>query len=173
MKSARLLFVSILFVWISPEITAQIESREFPVEGGYVRCEILEKEKNIRTVDTLEYHFLIGNRLKKLQGSYDGKLLHGKFIQLDLQGNMIVEGEFKQGLHHGSWKYWTNEKLDSTVTYCKGIKHGQMVDYTKSPKVEVEYKKGEEKQPKEEEGKEEAEEETKEELKEELKEEWE
>ncbi|MBV1924760.1 MAG: hypothetical protein KUG68_12110 [Flavobacteriaceae bacterium] len=63
------------------------------------------------------YYSLEGVLLKKLLNVNDQ--LHGKAYYYDAGGNVIIDGNYKNGKKHGVWKYFKNGKLVLEETYPK------------------------------------------------------
>jgi len=76
-------------------------------------------------------YYIFGNLYKT--EIYRNGILNGAFVQyfLDKNQRKSIEGEYRNGLSSGRWIYWRysgNERL-KTITYNKGVKHGQMIRF--------------------------------------------
>ena len=67
-----------------------------------------------------ELGFSDGILLKKLQ--YRNYVLVGEAVYYDSDGNISIEGSYKNGKKHGLWKYYKNGKVTLEEIYPKPIK---------------------------------------------------
>lgn len=57
----------------------------------------------------------------------------GAWIERFDDGGVHVEGAYKDGLRHGSWKvYWPNRQLREDYAWERGVKHGPELDWTEA-----------------------------------------
>jgi hypothetical protein len=71
-----------------------------------VYANIVTTDKKIKPNDDLYYFWYNANDIKKTRGGYDGKLLHGEYIEFYPNKNLKQKGDFKYGLKTGEWKTW-------------------------------------------------------------------
>ena len=78
----------------------------------------------------LTYYWYNKTGLHQSHGFYSGYLLDGEFMDIDLSGNIIVQGAMSNGLKNGIWI--VNNEKDGTIqfqTWRNGIKHGKFKEY--------------------------------------------
>lgn len=87
--------------------------------------------------DRVYYWYNSGTILKN-QGGYAQNPLHGKCVIKNTQKKMIAQGEFKNGLRIGEWKFWdAYGNLMYTQEYKKGKKHGTTTLYSQGIKTQT------------------------------------
>jgi hypothetical protein len=78
--------------------------------------------------DTVLYYWAKGGAIFSTQGTYNGRLLHGKYRKI--VGSKLVEhGNFKRGLMDGEWKALNENRLTSVYTFRNGKLHGRFAEY--------------------------------------------
>lgn len=88
--------------------------------GSYVKNTAIEKK----------YYWYSNNQLKITEGSYSGKLLHGRYNDFYFNQNLKEQGEFEMGLKVGEWKKWTLQGLLlESISFRKGVLHGPFLKY--------------------------------------------
>ncbi|MEN8907477.1 MAG: hypothetical protein ABF289_16095 [Clostridiales bacterium] len=106
------------------------ETKEVTINYGdsMAIVEVFTLPQKIKVEDNKKYYWYYLNELHSNLGGYQGKLLHGAFILLDKNNNMITKGFIKQGLKDGEWKRWyPNGNLSEIRYYDEGIKKGTHV----------------------------------------------
>lgn len=56
--------------------------------------------------DDVFYYWYSANDVKRTQGGYEGKLLHGKYTEFYSNKDLKVQGKFSHGVKSGRWKMW-------------------------------------------------------------------
>ncbi len=115
------------------------------------------------------YYWYGAGRINVNQGSYSGKVLHGKYEVFDKNNRLVRQGNFDYGLKQGTWTTWfingikkeetsyndgllTGErvvyspegKLISKERFHKGLLHGKSIFYSNDTIITKEYKDGRE-----------------------------
>ena len=101
-------------------------------------------KSEMKTKDTLSYYWLHNQTIGRTQGSYFGKLLDRKFYCINQDGNLILEGEFEDGIKNGSWKKWNKSgELVEELNYQDGLLEGSAFRVVNdSTRHNFEYKRG-------------------------------
>jgi hypothetical protein len=114
-----------------------IQSKEIPdktntytvyinYEDYSVRANVLYNSDKIKTKMFHTYYWYMNNDIKKTEGGFDGKLLHGEYKSFFRNLNLKEEGNFKYGLKDGIWKTWyLNGKIHELINYKNGLEQGQ------------------------------------------------
>lgn len=56
---------------------------------------------------------------------------HGKFVKIDKEGNLMVEGRMKKGVKHGLWiYYYPGRGKAAMVTYKQGTEVSKVINGT-------------------------------------------
>lgn len=74
--------------------------------------------------DTLYYHWAKSGKIQVTQGGYHGRLLEGDYSMV-VNSKLVTAGSFKNGLKHGIWKKWSNNKLTEKYTWKRGVLCGK------------------------------------------------
>ncbi|OFX83102.1 MAG: hypothetical protein A2W99_13300 [Bacteroidetes bacterium GWF2_33_16] len=90
-----------------------------------IEANILLKTKKIKLSDNIVYYWYKSNQINSNKGGYIGKLLDGKYIVENRDGDLITSGNFKTGYKTGIWKTWYNNGQIKTIgKYSKGRRVG-------------------------------------------------
>jgi antitoxin component YwqK of YwqJK toxin-antitoxin module len=90
-----------------------------------VRANVLHDAGKVKTRMGHMYYWYMNNDIKKTDGSFDGKLLHGEYKSFFRNMNLKEQGNFKNGLKQGEWKTWyLDGKIQEIVNYNNGRVHG-------------------------------------------------
>jgi hypothetical protein len=90
-----------------------------------VRANLLYDAGKVKAKNGHVYYWYINNDIKKTDGSFDGKLLHGEYKSFFLDMNLKEQGVFNYGLKEGIWKSWfANGKIHEISMYKNGLEHG-------------------------------------------------
>jgi hypothetical protein len=82
------------------------------------------------------YYWYSSNNIHATQGSFSGRLLNGKYVELFLNKNLKEEGFFVKGLKDGAWKSWDETGiLKDMTTWKKGVKDGDFLTFDNKGKV--------------------------------------
>lgn len=77
-----------------------------------------------------EYYWFHQGEIRKTQGNYTGKVLHGPFEKFDRDGYLLTKGTFNHGLKTGVWLNWhTNGKIAQQCSWKDGYRIGRFVEY--------------------------------------------
>ena len=122
---------------------------------------------DIKLKDDKNYHWYAFDKIRTNQGAFSGHLLHGGYKRYlgdynlvesgsfnlglqegiwkvwDLSGTIISELEMKEGLKHGTCKFYQGGNLVRTEEYEQGHLHGKTVLYEGEIEEELRYKHGE------------------------------
>ncbi len=96
------------------------------LEGTYVITNILSDYNFTPLVqENKTYYWFKSGVIRKNQGGYNGKLLHGKYIECYYDKSLKQVGYFSYGLKNGSWKDWyINGNLQESSNWKEGILEG-------------------------------------------------
>ena len=102
-----------------------------------------ENKRIIPKSDRFYYGYYLGGLFSK-QGELQGKPLNGKFQRYDPKDNILVSGQFKDGLKTGLWKHLNpGGALTETTEYRKGLLYGARVIYKNgNPDILEKYREG-------------------------------
>lgn len=105
------------------------KSNTFTVYINYeeyaVRANVLYEAHKVKTKMGHFYYWYSNNDIKKTDGSFDGKLLHGEYKSFFRNMNLREEGKFNYGLKDGTWKSWYMDgNIHEVSNYKKGKTHG-------------------------------------------------
>ncbi|WP_440236608.1 toxin-antitoxin system YwqK family antitoxin [Cytophaga sp.] len=102
-------------------------------------------DKKIKEKDNLVYYWYAANDIKRTQGAYEGKILHGKCVMFYNNKDLLAKGMFKYGVKTGIWRYWyKGGKLKSKEIWKDGLLTGVSFSYDKDGNLQAKktYKKG-------------------------------
>lgn len=95
-----------------------------------VRANVMHDANKVKAKMGHMYYWYVNNDIKKTDGSFDGKLLHGEYKSFFRNMNLKEEGNFKYGLKEGQWKTWYEDgKIRELVNYNKGQEDGMQELY--------------------------------------------
>lgn len=63
-------------------------------------------DETAKTRKRIFYYWFKSGHIHKTEGSYDGKLLHGKYQATDMKKRLVEEGSFHKGVKTGLWRTW-------------------------------------------------------------------
>ncbi len=137
-------------------------------EDSIIQAHIITKDIDIDPKENTTYYWYTPNEVHWNEGGYTGNLLHGKYLLLNRNKNLLIEGFFNKGVRTKQWKQWyANGKLHTLTEYKdgkrdgihkiyspngdtilkehykKGIKHGKQILYTQDTIITEVYKNGE------------------------------
>jgi hypothetical protein len=110
-----------------------------------VRANLLYDSEKVKAKNGHTYYWYINNDIKKTDGSFDGKLLHGEYKSFFLDMNLKEQGLFNYGLKEGIWKSWfSNGKIHEISVYKNGLEHGvhEVYDENGNLSAKKEFKNG-------------------------------
>ncbi len=93
----------------------------------------------------LYYYWFKANEMLITKGGFEGKLLHGQYIEYYISKNLKSKGNFLLGLKNGEWIDWyENGEIKEINNWNLGKKHGKYIQYSKQGKIisEGAYKNG-------------------------------
>lgn len=94
-------------------------------QGEKVTVEVDNTHKKIHTKVNKTYYWVKSKSIFNTQASYQGVLLHGKYIKTYKTNQLKEEGEFYYGLKNKTWKYWN--KLGELIKIEKWRK-GKLIE---------------------------------------------
>ena len=99
-------------------------------EDYSVRANVLYDADKVKTKMGHMYYWYVNNDIKKTDGSFDGKLLHGEYKSFFRNLNLREQGSFVYGLKDGTWKSWyLNGNIHEIINYKNGIENGALEIY--------------------------------------------
>lgn len=109
---ACLLFMSI-GAFAQKYTDVAVNNRVILNKGEYIiYAEIAQSRSSREVSDDIFYYWYSANEVKRTQGGYDGKLLHGKYTEFYSDKDLRAQGKFSYGVKTGQWKMWhTNGNL--------------------------------------------------------------
>ncbi len=112
-----------------------------------IKANILTQKEEIKFNDELKYFWYNNNKIGYNRGGINGKPLHGLYSVYSLEGLLLIQGNFENGLKIGKWKYWyVSGELKQTEPWDKGVLNGEKKLYSESGNIieTVYYKNGSE-----------------------------
>jgi hypothetical protein len=125
-------FYILPFTLFSQDLPDYSYVKKIPLEadGFSVWAEVYTSEKEIKTDDDKFYSWVKANIVHTTHGSYDGRLLHGTYVEYYNDNQLRQKGEFKDGLRTGEWKSWyENGVLKEKTNWKKGKRSGRFHQY--------------------------------------------
>src|SRR5258706_13494978 len=92
---------------------------QFMVGDTIIKAHAKTKSENIKLVEDRFYFWYKGDRIRRTQGGFDGRLLYGQYSSYYLNGNLRTQGEFKDGLQEGKWLDWYKNGTIENKYYTK------------------------------------------------------
>jgi MORN repeat variant len=158
-----------VFVCLAQRPSQETNARPYRTDSTDVYLHLYEVNEKVKVKDCTSclFHWFKNGKIQTTRGGYDGRLLHGNFSELYLNGALKQQGEFKKGLKDGEWRQWHDNgellvlskyksgklfgdysefdragKLIRSMTYKNGLPHGRAFTYSDSTYVVETYKKG-------------------------------
>ncbi len=101
--------------------------------GFEAKVEIYVANPKVKTDLELTYAWFKSREVHHTQGSYEGVLLHGRYVSFHDDNQLKEEGSYNTGLKDGLWKEWfANGTLRRTSNWRNGLLHGQINVYGES-----------------------------------------
>jgi len=107
-------------------------TRTIPIIDGEheAKVEIFVNNPNVKVDLQKTYAWFKSKQVHYTQGSFEGVLLHGKFVSFHTDEQLKEEGVYQNGLKNGLWKDWyANGKLKETTSWVSGVKQGLHTSY--------------------------------------------
>lgn len=77
---------------------------------------------------------------KEVESEYLNGIRNGSYTRYDIDGNIILQGNYLVGMQHGDWKWYNEGKLVTEATYQYNDLHGKLVRYNEEGETDyVEY----------------------------------
>lgn len=146
------LFIACSLLRTNAQVGKKIEKEKYTIyieeNDVRIKANVLAHKTKIKTKKELTYYWYSTNKIMETQGGYDGKLLHGEYVNFYQSNNNLKEkGKFKKGLKHKEWTLWfDNGKINTISRWKYGQLHGSYKIYTVAGDLtsEKRYKKGKE-----------------------------
>lgn len=102
----------------------------FRDSGRLYRASVLLSATDIEHDNSATYFSYYQDEVHATQGGHAGRLLHGPYEVLGSYNQLLITGNFREGLKDGLWKYWhDNGKLKATEEWKDGRQHGLSETY--------------------------------------------
>ena len=102
-----------------------------------IRFYTIDPKRSVREKSGSMYSWFIGGKIKNSQGSYTGKLLHGKVEIIGPDSGLLENGRYKMGRKRGAWRKWyTTGELFQERYFRKGWIHGVTREFNESGEVQ-------------------------------------
>jgi hypothetical protein len=133
----KLLVLSTLILFINTSSFSQ-SNYKIPVNNRVVLnfieyvvyVDVLTTEKKIKPNDELYYFWFKGDNIKRTRGGFEGKLLHGEYIEFYANKDLKEKGNFIYGLKTGEWKKWYPEgQLECIIRWRNGTMKGKFIQF--------------------------------------------
>ncbi|MFW6222419.1 MAG: toxin-antitoxin system YwqK family antitoxin [Bacteroidota bacterium] len=114
-------------------------------DDSIIQAHAITKDIDIKPNENTLYFWYIPNEIHWNEGGYTGNLLHGEYLLLDRDKNLLMEGYFNKGVKSKQWKQWyANGDLQSITEYKNGKKDGMHKIYSQNGDtiLKEHYKKG-------------------------------
>jgi hypothetical protein len=127
------------FILIITAVSTMAQStRTIPISDGQyeAKVEIFVNNPDVKPDLQKTYAWFKSKKVHYTQGSFEGVLLHGKFVSFHSDEQLKEEGVYQTGLKNGLWKDWyANGKLKETTSWSNGVKQGLHTSYTEDGKI--------------------------------------
>lgn len=136
--SIRTLVVAGLLLLLSGAGIAQKEFKNLltqtirvTTDSTRIRASIIVETHEVKTSNDKYYFSYKGGEIKRVRGMIVGKILDGEFSESDEDNNVLIAGNFDEGLKDGEWKKWyTNGELKEVANWDKGVQTGVYSSYS-------------------------------------------
>lgn len=147
------IYLTLLFIVFATIIFAQDYDSKYntrtvliSTSDSVIKAKILNTKKDFKIDNELMYYWYSDDKMGSNRGGVNGNALHGTYTVYDSENRLMMQGEFRNGLKTGKWKRWYKTgELKSVEIYKEGRKHDIQRYYKPNGEIEkeVEYKKGE------------------------------
>jgi antitoxin component YwqK of YwqJK toxin-antitoxin module len=94
-------------------------------DDSIIQAHVITKDINIDPNENTTYYWYVPNEIHWNEGGYTGNLLHGQYLLLDRDKNLLIQGCFNKGVKSNQWKKWyADGNIQSITEYKDGKKHG-------------------------------------------------
>lgn len=124
----RITFTTLLFFFLFTGAKTSSD-KTYTVYINYpdysVRADVLQEPVKIHPKQDRFYYWYSNNDIKKTQGAFDGKLLHGEYKSFYRNMNLKELGRFSRGQKEGEWQSWfENGRIKERIHYKNGEQNG-------------------------------------------------
>lgn len=100
------IFILLISLTTATQLNAQYFEGRVRIDsaGRSFIFQVTDKHQTVSN-HTILYWFKSG-RIHQTQGSYYGRLLHGRYLVTDSDRRLLEEGQFKNGIKTGTWRTW-------------------------------------------------------------------
>lgn len=107
------LFIGILLLISATALQAQrnpklSKTREIIVNNGenVIKANVFLNNTSVAGKDSVTYYWYGNNAIHTNVFSYPKNPLHGLYSEFNNDKNLVLQGEFKKGMKHGTWVRW-------------------------------------------------------------------
>ncbi|MDN4167091.1 hypothetical protein QWY31_16390 [Cytophagales bacterium LB-30] len=114
-------------------------------DSGTASFRIMPINAKPRVTPDSEYHWYHGGAVHVNKGGFSGRLLHGPCSFFDLEGRLMMQGEYEIGRKSGEWVSWhPNGEKKSVEKWKKGQLVGTLMVWDEQGELlrQQEYKAG-------------------------------
>lgn len=135
----RIAFITLLFFFLFTA-ARNPSDKTYTVYINYpdysVRADVLQEPGKIHLKQDRFYYWYSNNDIKKTQGAFDGKLLHGEYKSFYRNMNLKEQGRFSRGQKEGEWQSWfENGRIKERIHYRNGEQNGYDETYDSNGKI--------------------------------------
>lgn len=140
--------MTLFSITVQAQKDIDIPKHKIVIERGdqILKFEVQEDDKEVKAQADILYTWFSHHKIHTTRGDFNGDLLHGEFIIVNKERDLMEKGTFKYGQKNGIWKVWyADGEIKSLYKYKNGKKNGTCVDYDDmgDPVSKVKYVKGE------------------------------
>lgn len=122
------LILSLLFGFLFAQ--GETQAITLQLDSITLRCEVLLNDPEVKYELDLLYFSYYRDTILNNQGGHTGRLLHGDYQEIDLDGKLRKQGTYQAGLQEGNWKEWnTTGTLRSIYHYQTGRREGSFQEF--------------------------------------------
>nr|WP_319570066.1 hypothetical protein [uncultured Draconibacterium sp.] len=99
--------------------------------------------KKVNVENDVTYYWFTNGEIHQNTGGYSGQLLQSTYQKTTLEGSLVEQGTFKNGVKDGVWKIWDlNGNLTKIENWKQGFKYGKSycIDPNTEKRIITEYK---------------------------------
>lgn len=107
-----------------------------PLGDSIIKAQVSSHYPRKKLLPGSHYYWYGSGKINMNQGSYSGKLLHGKYEVFDKSNRLIRQGNFDYGLKQGTWTAWYPNGLKKEVSdYKDGLLTGDRLFYNNEGEI--------------------------------------
>ncbi len=105
----KIILISLFLFFSFLSFAQKQETINIVINKTPATVQVTEPKKQRKVRNDLRYYWYQEKHIVNTQGGYEGKLLHGYYIEFYANGQLKIKGQFRFGVQQGEWKYWDAE----------------------------------------------------------------